>query len=85
MTMPPSAGESTTSGDSAAHVRDRRSKRLRLGWVLQHERTLQITGAVESRCQPEMAVEQRADASKAIENAAGRSDVSSCHNVIIRS
>jgi hypothetical protein len=40
---------------------------------------LQVTGAVQSRCQPEMSFEQRADASKPIEHGIRR------HNVIIRS
>ena len=57
-------------GRQRAHtVRDRGTTRLGLGRMLQHECTLQITGTVESRCQPEMSVEQRTDASKPIEHA----------------
>jgi hypothetical protein len=52
--------------------------------MLQHERTLQVTRAVESRRQPEVALEQRAHASKPIQNRI-RSSASGCHNVIIRS
>jgi hypothetical protein len=39
---------------------------------------------VETRRQPEVAFEQRAHASKPIQNGR-RSNVSGCHNVIIRS
>src|SRR5262245_52794807 len=57
---------------------------LGFGGVLQDERTLQVAGAVETCGQPEVAFEQRARASKPIQNRS-RSSVSGCHNVIIRS
>jgi hypothetical protein len=63
---------------------NRSSTRLGFGGVLQHQRTLQVTRAVESRRQPEVAVKQRTYASKPIQNGI-RSNVSGCHNVIIRS
>ena len=60
MTTPPSAGDSTTVGRrSASRSRDRAAERLRVLRVLQHERALQVAGAVQPRRQPEVAVEQR--------------------------
>ena len=72
MTMPPSAGDSTTCGaERADAVGDRRAAGLGLARMLQHQRALQIPGAVQPGRQPEVSFEQRADAAEPIENGIG--------------
>ena len=69
MTMPPSAGDSTTSAPSAADaLGERGAAGLGLARVLQHQRALQVPGAVQAGGQPEVAFEQGADAAKEVEN-----------------
>ena len=72
MTMPPSAGDRTRLGIEAAHAAgDVRPAGLGLGRVLQHQRTLQIPGAVQPRGQPEVSFEQGTRLAKAIEHGIG--------------
>ena len=61
MTMPPSAGDSTTVGDQAAGGRgDGRAQRLGARGVLEHQRALQVAGAVQAGGEPEVALEEGA-------------------------
>ena len=56
----------------AAHaIRERRAERFGLARMLQHERALQVAGAVQSGRQAEVALEERARAAKAVEDGRG--------------
>ena len=80
MTTPPSAGDSTTVGRrSADALGERAAERFGVLRVLQHERALQIAGAVQAGGQAEVAVEQRAGAPEQIEQVVDwRHDRKSC-------
>ena len=68
MTTPPSAGDSTTVGrQRAGAFGDGAAERLGVLRMLQHERALQVAGAVEAGGQTEVAFEQRARAPEQIE------------------
>ena len=72
MTMPPSAGDITTSGSSArTAIGQGGAQGLGLARVLQHQRALQIARAVQARGQPEMSFEEGADAAKQVEDLSG--------------
>ena len=76
MTTPPSAGESTTVAPQIAHaIGDRAAERLGLLRMLQHERALQVAGAVQPRRQAEVAFEQRARPAEQIKK------LVACHGV----
>ena len=73
MTTPPSAGDSTTVGRrSRVAIGDRAAEPLRVLRMLQHQRALQIAGAVQPRRQPEVAFEQRARLPEEIEKLVAR-------------
>ena len=72
MTMPPSAGDRTTVGFRSAHaLGERAAERFGVRRVLQHERALQIAGAVQAGGQAEMSVEQGAGFPEQIEQVVG--------------
>ena len=69
MTMPPSAGDSTTSAPSAdARSASAAPSALGLARILQHERALQVAGAVQSGGEPEMPFVQGPEAAEDVEN-----------------
>ena len=68
MTTPPSAGDSTTVGRRRADaLGDRPAERFGVRGMLQHERALQVAGAVQAGRQAEVPVEQGAGAAEEVE------------------
>ena len=66
--MPPSAGERTTVGTQrGGSPGDRAPERLGVIRVLQHERALQVAGAVQAGGQPEVPFEERPGSAEEIE------------------
>ena len=64
-------GQDNAGVEGAYALRNGRAARLRVSRMLQHERALKITGAVQSGCQPEVALEQRPSFAKSIKNGFG--------------
>ena len=63
MTMPPRAGDSTTvAAERGDHGAERRADRAGVGGVLEHQRALEVLGAVQARGEAEMTFEQGAGA-----------------------
>ena len=63
MTMPPSAGDRTRGGAKRAHLSASAAPiAVGVAGVLQHQRALEVAGAMQAGRQPEMALEQGAGA-----------------------
>ena len=60
--------EHQTDIEMADTLGERGAARLGLGGVLQHERALQITGAVQAGCQAEVSFEQCPNTTKSVQN-----------------